>query len=70
MTKSKNNTEGDQGTARSKKPLMLCFAAMFVALCAMVLMAPAKDKEGTAKHYQTLGLKPHSSAAEVKKSYR
>ena len=69
MTKSKINTDGDQGAARSKKP-MLCFAAMFVALCVMVLMAPAKEKEGTAKHYQTLGLKPHSSAAEVKKSYR
>ena len=54
----------------SKKTLVLCLAAMFVALCVMVLMAPAKEKEGVAKHYQTLGLKPHASAAEVKKAYR
>jgi hypothetical protein len=56
--------------AASSKKLLICFAAMFVALSLMVLSAPAKEQEGIAKHYQTMGLKPHASAAEVKKAYR
>ncbi len=58
-----------QGLAKSKAQ-MLWFAAMFAVLTVMVLMAATKEKEGVAKHYLTLGLKPHASAAEVKKAYR
>ncbi len=66
-----NASDGDAppATAGSKK-LLLCFAAMFVVLSLMVLLAPAKEQDGAAKHYQTMGLKPHASAAEVKKAYR
>jgi hypothetical protein len=58
-----------QGLAKSKSQL-LWFAVMFVVLTVLVLMAAPKEKEGLAKHYATLGLKPHASAAEVKKAYR
>jgi hypothetical protein len=73
---SDSDDEPSDGVQEKKKPgvsskkLMLFFAAMFIALFAMVVMAPAKEKEGVARHYQTLGLKPHASAAEVKKAYR
>ncbi len=66
---SASSSDAPPAAAGSKK-LLLCFAAMFVALSFMVLSAPAKDQEGSAKHLHTLGLKPHASAAEVKKAYR
>ena len=71
MVKSKTHDESsDDDDGGGRKKLLLCFAAMFVVLSLMVLSAPAKEKEGASKHYQTMGLKLHASAAEVKKAYR